>query len=163
MAKYCLIQSLNEVAAVTSHNNNFITKTLTIFASLVAGMLFSAAVSASAVEDDIRERIKPVGEVCVAGEDCGDIAAPVAAVPAGPRSGEDIYKTTCFGCHGTGAGGAPKFGDAAAWSARTGKGIDAVVSNAINGFKGMPPRGTCGSCSDDDIAATVQYIVDNSK
>jgi len=148
---------------MTSHNDNPITKTLTIFASLIAGALFSAAVSASAVEDDIRERIKPVGEVCVAGEDCGDIAAPAPAVSAGPRSGEDIYKTTCFGCHGTGAAGAPKVGDAAAWSARTGKGLDAVVSNAINGFKGMPPRGTCGSCSDDDISAAVQYMVDSSK
>jgi len=163
MAKYCLLKTLNEVAAVTFHNNHFITKILTVLSLLVAGALFSAAVSASSVENDILERIKPVGEVCVAGEDCGDIAAPVAAAPAGPRSGEDIYKTTCFGCHGTGAGGAPKIGDVAAWSARTGKGIDAVISNAINGINGMPPRGTCGSCSDDDIAAVVNYMVDNSK
>lgn len=148
---------------MTSHNNNSIIKTLTILVSLVAGTLFSAAVSASALEDDIRERIKPVGEVCVAGEDCGDIAAPVAAAPTGPRSGEDIYKSTCFGCHDTGAAGAPKFGDAAAWSARIGKGIDAMVSNAINGFNAMPPRGTCNSCSDDDIMAAVQYMVDGSK
>ena len=148
---------------MTFHNNHSITKILAVLSSLVAGAIFSAGVSASAIQNDILERIKPVGQVCVAGEDCGDIAAPVAAAPAGPRSGEDIYKTTCFGCHGTGAGGAPKFGDVAAWTARTGKGIDAVISNAINGFNGMPPRGTCGSCSDDDIAAAVNYMVDNSK
>lgn len=147
---------------MTFHNNNSIIKSLAIFTSLLAGALLSVTVSAS-VEDDIRDRIKPVGEVCIAGEDCGDIAAPVAAAPAGPRSGEDIYKTTCFGCHGTGVAGAPKLGDAAAWSGRTGKGMDAVISNAINGFNAMPPRGTCGSCSDDDIAATVRYMVDNSK
>jgi len=147
---------------VTFHNNNSIIKSLAIFTSLLAGALLSVTVSAS-VEDDIRDRIKPVGEVCIAGEDCGDIAAPVAAAPAGPRSGEDIYKTTCFGCHGTGVAGAPKLGDAAAWSGRTGKGMDAVISNAINGFNAMPPRGTCGSCSDDDIAATVRYMVDSSK
>jgi len=149
---------------VASSNNNFLSKTLTIAASLVVGVFFTGVVLAdSSLDDEIRERIKPVGEVCVAGEDCGDIAAPAPAAPAGPRSGEDIYNSTCFGCHGTGAAGAPKLGDAAAWSSRTGKGLDAVISNAINGFNGMPPRGTCGGCSDDDIAAAVSYIVDNSK
>jgi len=149
---------------VASSNNNFLSKTLTVVASLVAGVFFTGAVLAdSSLDDEIRERIKPVGEVCVAGEDCGDIAAPAPAAAAGPRSGEDIYNSTCFGCHGTGAAGAPKVGDAAAWAARTGKGLDVVISNAINGFKGMPPRGTCGGCSDDDIAATVNYMVDNSK
>ena len=149
---------------MSSSNNNVLTKTLAVVASLVAGVFFTGAVLAeSSLEDEIRERIKPVGEVCVSGEDCGDIAAPVAAAPAGPRSGEDIYKTTCFGCHGTGAAGAPKFGDSAAWSARTSKGLDAVISNAINGINAMPPRGTCASCSDDDIAAAVNYMVDNSK
>jgi len=154
----------SEVLAVTSSNNNFLTKTLAVVASFITAVFFSSVVlAASSVDDEIRERIKPVGEVCIAGEDCGDIAAPAPAAPAGPRSGEDIYKTTCFGCHGTGAAGAPKLGDAGAWSARTGKGLDAVISNAINGFGGMPPRGTCGSCSDDDIAAAVNYMVDNSK
>lgn len=149
---------------MSSSNNNVLTKTLAVVASLVAGVFFTGAVLAeSSLEDEIRERIKPVGEVCISGEDCGDIAAPVAAAPAGPRSGEDIYKTTCFGCHGTGAAGAPKFGDSAAWSARTSKGLDAVISNAINGINAMPPRGTCASCSDDDIAAAVNYMVDNSK
>ncbi|EGG98337.1 Cytochrome c5 [gamma proteobacterium IMCC2047] len=149
---------------MSSSNNNVLTKTLAVVASLVAGVFFTGAVLAeSSLEDEIRERIKPVGEVCISGEDCGDIAAPVAAAPAGPRSGEDIYKTTCFGCHGTGAAGAPKLGDSAAWSARTGKGLDAVISNAINGINAMPPRGTCASCSDDDIAAAVNYMVDNSK
>lgn len=150
---------------MASSNNNFLSKTLTVVASLVAGVFFTGAVLAdSSLDDEVRERIKPVGEVCIAGEDCGDIAAPAPAAPAGARSGEDIYKTTCFGCHGFGAGGAPKFGDAAVWSARTEKGLDAVISNAINGIApGMPPRGTCGNCSDDDIAAAVNYMVDNSK
>lgn len=149
---------------MSSSNNNVLTKTLAVVASLVAGVFFTGAVLAeSSLEDEIRERIKPVGEVCISGEDCGDIAAPVAAAAAGPRSGEDIYKTTCFGCHGTGAAGAPKLGDSAAWSARTSKGLDAVISNAINGINAMPPRGTCASCSDDDIAAAVNYMVDNSK
>lgn len=148
---------------MTPRNNKSLSKSLTLALSLIAGLfLNSAAFAESSVEDEIRERIKPAGEVCVAGEDCGDIAAPVV-VASGPRSGEDIYNSTCFGCHGTGAAGAPKVGDAGEWSARTGKGLDTVISNAINGVGGMPPRGTCSSCSDDDIAATVKYMVNNSK
>lgn len=148
---------------MTSRNSKFLSKPLTLALSLLVGLfLNSVALAEGSVEDEIRERIKPVGEVCVAGEDCGDIAAPVA-VASGPRSGEDIYNSTCFGCHGTGAAGAPKVGDVAEWSARTGKGLDVVISNAINGVGGMPPRGTCSSCSDDDIAATVKYMVNNSK
>lgn len=148
-----------------SSNNNILTKTLAAVASFVTVVFFSSAVLASTSQNDqILERIKPVGEVCIAGEDCGDIAAPAPAAPAGPRSGEDIYQTTCFGCHGTGAAGAPKFGDAAAWAARTEKGLDAVIANAIHGIApGMPARGTCASCSDDDIAAAVHYMVDHSK
>ena len=149
---------------MTYSNSKSVIKTLSLVVSLFAGLfLSSASFAEGSIEDEIRERIKPVGEVCVAGEDCGDIAASVAAAPSGPRSGEDIYSSTCFGCHGTGAAGAPKFGDAAAWSTRMGKGMDAVVSNAINGFNAMPPRGTCGACSDDDIASAVKYMVDNSK
>ena len=66
-------------------------------------------------------------------------------------------------CHTTGAAGAPKIGDAAAWDERLGKGIEEVYANAINGINGMPPKGTCMSCSDDEIEATVDYIVENSK
>lgn len=148
---------------MTSRNNKSLSKSLTLALSLIAGLfLNSAAFAGSSVEDEIRERIKPVGEVCVAGEDCGDIAAPVA-VASGPRSAEDIYSSTCFGCHGTGAAGAPKVGDASAWTARLGKGMDALISNAINGVNAMPPRGTCSSCSDDEIAETVKHMVNNSK
>lgn len=144
------------------HNNSMI-KMLTMLVSLMAGVLFSVAASASVLEDGILDRIKPAGEVCVAGDDCAGAAAPVAVSSAGPRSGEDIYQSACFGCHGTGAAGAPKMGDVADWSARTAKGLDAVIANAINGFSMMPARGTCMSCSDDEIASTVQYMVDNSQ
>jgi cytochrome c5 len=54
-------------------------------------------------------------------------------------------------------------GDAAAWSARMEKGIDAVVTNAVNGLNAMPAKGMCFTCTNDDIKALVQYMVDNSK
>ena len=125
---------------------------------LVLFVVFS--VNAAMDEDSIRERTMPVGKVCIEGDDCGSATAVVAS---GPREASDIYQTSCFGCHGTGALGAPKYGDAAAWADRATKGVDTLISNAIVGINAMPPRGTCGACSDDEIAETVQYMLDNSK
>lgn len=116
--------------------------------------------SAGMDKKSIDARTMPVGKVCLEGEDCGSASAAAAS---GPMEPADIYQASCFGCHGTGALGAPKMGDAAAWTQRLEKGMDALVANAINGVNAMPPNGTCASCSDDDIAATVQYMLDNSK
>jgi len=133
---------------------------LKVLSSAMLGLVVVFSAQATMDEDSIRERTMPVGKVCIEGNDCG---SATAAVASGPREASDIYQTSCFGCHGTGALGAPKYGDAAAWDDRVAKGVDTLVSNAIAGFNAMPPRGTCAACSDDDIAATVQYMLDNSK
>ena len=90
-------------------------------------------------------------------------AAPVAAAPAAARSGQDVYNSACLACHMTGAAGAPKTGDAAAWAPRIARGMDTMVSNAINGLNAMPPKGLCMSCSDEDIRGVVEYIVAQSQ
>jgi cytochrome c5 len=66
-------------------------------------------------------------------------------------------------CHASGAAGAPKFGDAAAWGPRIGKGMDTLYSNAINGFNGMPAKGLCMDCSDDEVNAAVDHMTSNSQ
>lgn len=137
-----------------------LSKTLRLLCAAGLGMTMAMGVSAS-VEGGIAERIKPVGEVCMAGSECA--AAPVAAAPSGPRSGADVYTTKCFTCHDTGAAGAPKNGDAGAWAARIGKGVDVLYASALNGFNGMPAKGMCMDCSDDEIKAAVDHIVENSK
>ena len=43
------------------------------------------------------------------------------------------------------------------------QGIETVYTNAINGIRGMPMRGTCMDCSDDEVKAAVDHILDNSK
>lgn len=124
----------------------------------------SAVQSATNLEQEIIDRIKPVGEVCLEGEECAAAtAAPASAGPAEARSAEKIYNTSCFACHGAGIAGAPKLGDPGVWASRVANGFDAMVSNAINGINAMPPRGTCMDCSDEEIQATVQYMVDNSQ
>jgi len=78
---------------------------------------------------------------------------------------EATYMMSCFACHSTGAAGAPKVGagNAAEWTPRIEKGMDAVVANAINGLNAMPAKGLCFTCTDEDLAAVVAYMVDSSK
>ena len=73
------------------------------------------------------------------------------------------YRSACMACHASGAAGAPKTGDKAAWKARIATGMDAMVKNAINGKGAMPPKGGRPNLSDDKIKALVKYMVDESK
>jgi predicted CxxxxCH...CXXCH cytochrome family protein len=73
-----------------------------------------------------------------------------------------VYNASCLACHTTGAAGAPKLGDSPAWGARAAKGMDTLLSNAINGINAMPPKGTCAACSDDELKAAIEYILSQS-
>lgn len=100
-------------------------------------------------------------------------AAPAtAAVTAGTPvaandKGKQTYDMVCFVCHTPGAAGAPKLGDAAAWSPRIEKGLDVLYHSSLNGFMGttgmMPPKGGRPDIADDDVKAAVDYMVSNSK
>lgn len=77
--------------------------------------------------------------------------------------GQSIYDTYCSGCHATGAGGAPKYGDAASWDPILKSGMDKVYSEAIKGNGGMPAKGTCISCGDDEIKQAVDFMIASTK
>lgn len=126
---------------------------------LVAGLVAGSSLANS--EDDVKARTAPVGSTCMSGDDCA--AAPAPAVAAGPKSGKDVYGGFCTTCHGAGLMGAPKLGSAADWGPRAGKGKDTLYTHAIGGFNSMPPKGMCAACSDDEIKAAVDYMLDNSK
>lgn len=131
----------------------------------IASITTANVIHAGVADDQIAERIKPAGKVCVAGEKCEgvQVAAATASTGGAARSGEEITNGKCNVCHGTGAAGAPKVGDAAAWKPRIAQGIDTLVKHAIGGFNAMPPKGTCGDCSDAEIKAAVEYMVNKSK
>ena len=88
---------------------------------------------------------------------------PVADKPADTQTasadGQNIYQKSCQACHATGAAGAPKLGDKDAWAPRIAKGNDAMLSSVKNGLKAMPPKGTCMSCSEDELRAAMEYMV----
>ncbi len=134
-------------------------KTVKFLISAIFGMSIVFSVTAAMDDASIAERLKPVGKVCVEGDDCGSAAV---AASSGPKDVSDIYNTSCSACHSSGALGAPKYGTSE-WADRAAKGIDTLTAKAISGINAMPPRGTCASCSDDEIKATIQYILDNSK
>ena len=132
------------------------------FAFLAIATLFAmqAAAISEAKKEAIAERIKPVGTICLQGDDC---AAAAVVATAGPKDPSDIYSGNCAGCHDTGAAGAPKVGDAASWAPHLAKGIDALYTNAINGIGAMPAKGLCMSCSDDEIKATIDLMISKSE
>ena len=129
---------------------------LTVSGLAVILSVFAVNALPPGTEKEISERLKPVGSVVRS-------AAAEAAVEegaAGPLSGEEVYDQYCSVCHTSGVGGAPLFADAAAWAPRIAKGMDVLMDSTINGINAMPAKGTCMSCSDDELAATVTYMLD---
>lgn len=179
---------------------------------IVTGALFAllTIVSGSALAQSAADNIRPVAEVCMAGQACvgqpassgsmassapsgsssstssdsssntntASSAAPAEEEPASaPATQADsapatevaaassdfdpqaVYNQNCMACHMTGAAGAPKLDDDAAWEERLAKGMDAVMTNVYNGIGAMPARGLCMSCSDEDLRAVVDYMV----
>tara|TARA_B110000879_G_scaffold162593_1_gene209999 strand:+ start:1093 stop:1539 length:447 start_codon:yes stop_codon:yes gene_type:complete len=110
-------------------------------------------------EQQVAARIAPAGHVSMAGQ----VAAVTSGGVESARAGGDIYAINCIACHSSGVAGAPIMGDVAAWSARLEQGLETVYTNAINGIRGMPMRGTCMDCSDDEVKAAVDHILDGSK
>ena len=73
------------------------------------------------------------------------------------KSGEEVFKAQCAACHATGAAGAPKFGDTAAWGARVKTGFEALYTSAIKGKGAMGAQGG-GDFSDFEVARAVVYM-----
>ena len=91
----------------------------------------------------------------------GLLAVSMMAISAQGQAadGEKVYQKACRMCHATGMMGAPKIGDKAAWRPRIeARDRDAMVAGTIKGFGRMMPRGGCRSCSDEEIAAAVDYL-----
>ena len=93
----------------------------------------------------IAERIQKVGMV-----EIRDANRPL-------RAGEEVYKAQCIACHGSGAAGAPKFGDAAVWAPRIATGYDTLLTSALKGKNAMGAQGG-GDFQDVEIGRAVVYM-----
>ncbi|NML13856.1 c-type cytochrome [Azohydromonas caseinilytica] len=99
-------------------------------------------------EEAVARRIQPVGTV--------EIRQAVAGGGA-LKTGEQVFQAQCAACHGTGAAGAPKFGDEGAWAARIKNGYEALLASALKGKNAMPPQGG-GAFSEVEIGRAVVYM-----
>lgn len=105
-------------------------------------------VSSEVAQKATLERIKPFAE----------LAALDASAPVVEKSGEEVYNGACVACHGSGALGAPRFGNKGDWGARIGQGYDTLIKNAIAGIRQMPPRGGNADLTDTEMARAVAYM-----
>ncbi|MDG2402672.1 MAG: c-type cytochrome [Amylibacter sp.] len=131
---------------------------------ILAGLACIVAMPLLALDRDATiARIKPVGEVQIAGDESTKIEVKDAdssadAAPAA-MTGEQVYNKHCVVCHSAGVAGAPKTHDKASWGLREEKGIDALLASAIKGVNAMPPKGTCMNCSDAEIKSAIEYML----
>lgn len=123
----------------------------------------------------VENRIAPAGSVYAGATGAASQAAASAAAAAaaaaqvaygGTLDGSVIYQNLCAGCHTSGAGGAPKLLQAA-WSSRIAQGADTLHNHAINGYTGeagvMPAKGGNPALTDEQVVASVDWMVDNLK
>jgi cytochrome c5 len=104
-------------------------------------------------EEAVNARIQPVAKI--------RLGAAQAAVPAGDRSGEVIYKGVCGACHDSGVAGAPQMGDASAWAPRIATGLDALMKTVTAGKGAMPPKGGADA-TDEELRRAIIYMTNNS-
>lgn len=67
------------------------------------------------------------------------------------------YERACLACHGV-RSAAPLTGFAPAWAPRLAKGADVLLAHARDGFNGMPAKGLCSDCTDDDLRGLTQFM-----
>jgi cytochrome c5 len=78
------------------------------------------------------------------------------SVMAGPAP--EKYQRSCFACHSSGAAGAPKTHDVAAWQPHVDKGMPTMLESVKNGLNAMPATGLCGDCTDEEYIALIEYM-----
>ncbi len=114
----------------------------------------SGAGSQSQSPDAVAARIRPVA--------AEDYSLKDANAPKVLQTGEAVYTASCAACHGTGAAGAPKMGDAAGWGSRIAAGYEGLLKSAIAGKGGMPAKGGNPDLDDVEIGRAIVHMVNAS-
>lgn len=114
----------------------------------------TSAADAAGGSDEADIRIQPVAKF--------ELAKAEAPAASGPRDGATIFNSICGACHNTGAAGAPKIDDKAAWAPRLATGKDALIKSVTNGKNAMPAKGGA-TLSDEEIKNVVEYVMGKAK
>src|SRR5690606_27454049 len=121
-------------------------------------------------------RIAPAGDVYAGATGAAAQAAAEAAATAsaaaqvaygGTMDGSVIFNNLCTGCHTSGVGNAPTMNQAD-WTARIAQGTETRYKHAIAGYTGpgggiMPPKGGNPALTDEQMKATVDWMLANLK
>lgn len=76
------------------------------------------------------------------------------------KAGQSTYEQYCAVCHEDGVAGAPKFRDEKSWKPRlANRDLDALIASANKGLNAMPQKGTCTTCTDDDLKNAIHYML----
>ncbi len=110
------------------------------------------------------QRIKPVGGVRVGAQGAAALAETQAATASAQSAvaetdGEQVYNGLCMTCHDAGVADAPIPGSDQMAQRLIEKGIETLVTNAINGINVMPPRGGDPGLTDEQIRAAVEFML----
>jgi len=126
---------------------------IVLFANYANHAFRSGAGTDALSDQQVAARIAPLAQV-----DVKDANAPRTY-----KTGEEVYKAVCVTCHGTGAAGAPKFGNKDDWAPRISQGFDTLLKTALSGKGAMPPRGGTSpdDVSDYEIARAIVYMANN--
>ena len=82
--------------------------------------------------------------------------------PSREHPGKRTYERYCFTCHASGVAGAPALDDREAWRTRIARGRDALLRSVVRGMPpGMPPRGLCNTCTDEELLESIDYIIES--
>jgi cytochrome c5 len=100
----------------------------------------------------IQKRIAPVAKL-----DLVDASGPKVF-----KTGVQVYKAACAGCHDAGAAGAPKFADATAWAGPNATGLQSMVASVIKGKGAMPAKGGNPTLDDFEIERAVVYMANSA-
>ena len=147
---------------------------------VIIGMVVRAYQPSEKTDTQAREadqRIMPVGGDFAGSTGRAAMQAQAAAAAqaassqvayGGTTDGKTIFGQLCTTCHSTGAAGAPKITDKAAWAPRVAEGIDTLVKHAIDGYTGpdgnhMPAKGGNPALTDAQVEATVKWMVSQVK
>lgn len=121
-----------------------------LLVTFVTNKPLTGAGSESQSADAVAARLRPLAEE---GFTLKDANAPKVL-----QSGQAVFTAVCSACHATGAAGAPKIGDSAAWAPRIAQGYDTLVQHALNGIRGMPAKGGNPDLDDVEVERALVYM-----